>query len=249
MRDQYAGDISDLLKFAFLRALAGTERVLGVAWYYVPVHDGRADGRHLEWRNEPAWLTFDAQLHAGLSALPERSIAGLERAAIWPNGTVFHREPMPSRAGRNAWSAGKRAALEGADLVFLDPDNGLGRETKKHATFSEVRMLRRWGRAIVFISFPGRNKPHDEHLEELHRQLMQEAGTRNVVTLRTCVSLPRGDNSGYVPRQRWFTIVDADPRLYLTVRRFGKSLVASIPRVRARINASMSGKLNTSTWG
>ncbi len=40
MRDQYAGDISDVLKFAFLRALSGVDRALGIAWYYVPGHDG-----------------------------------------------------------------------------------------------------------------------------------------------------------------------------------------------------------------
>lgn len=34
MRDQYAGDVSDFLKFAFLRALAGEDRILGIAWYY-----------------------------------------------------------------------------------------------------------------------------------------------------------------------------------------------------------------------
>ena len=70
MRDQYAGDVSDVLKFAFLRALAGTDRTLGIAWYYAPGDDGRADGRHLEWQDEPAWQRLDPQLHAGLSMLP-----------------------------------------------------------------------------------------------------------------------------------------------------------------------------------
>jgi hypothetical protein len=41
MRDQYACDISDLLKFAFLRALAAHDRSLAVCWYYNPDHDGR----------------------------------------------------------------------------------------------------------------------------------------------------------------------------------------------------------------
>jgi hypothetical protein len=82
VRDQYAGDISDVLKFAFLRALADRDRTLGVARYYAPGDDGRVDGRHLEWRDEPAWRQLDAQVHAGLSTLSERSIAALERATI-----------------------------------------------------------------------------------------------------------------------------------------------------------------------
>jgi len=87
MRDQYAGDVSDVLKFALLRALVRQDRTLGVAWYYAPGDDGRPDGRHLEWRDEAAWRLLDAELHTGLATLPERSIAALERAAIWPNGS------------------------------------------------------------------------------------------------------------------------------------------------------------------
>jgi hypothetical protein len=64
MRDQYAGDVSDVLKFAFLRALTG---VLGIAWYYAARNDNRPDGKHIKWQSEPAWQRLDAQLHAGLS--------------------------------------------------------------------------------------------------------------------------------------------------------------------------------------
>ncbi len=140
MRDQYAGDISDFLKFAFLRALAGTNRTLGVAWYYVHGHDGRSDGQHIEWRGETKWQSLDAQLYVALSELPERSVAALEGVSILPNDTLFHRVPMPSRSERGEWSKEKRAALDGADLIFLDPNNGLGDETVKHATFSELRL-------------------------------------------------------------------------------------------------------------
>jgi hypothetical protein len=112
MRDQYAGDVSDVLKFAFLRALAAADRKLGVAWYYAPGDDGSPDGRHLEWINEPSWRLLDKELHAGLATLPERSVAALERAAIWPTGKLFHREPMPHLAERSAWGIRKRKALD-----------------------------------------------------------------------------------------------------------------------------------------
>jgi hypothetical protein len=166
MRDQYAGDVSDFLKFAFLRAVAGANRTLGIAWYYAPGDDGRPDGRHLEWRDEPAWRQLDEELHAGLTTLPSRSIEALERAVIWPKGVLFHREPVPPRAERSAWGTRKRSALDGADIVFLDPNNGLGRETQKHATFAEIRLLRKPERAIAFITFPGRMK-HDALLRQL----------------------------------------------------------------------------------
>jgi hypothetical protein len=154
MRDQYAGDVSDVLKFAFLRALAGADRRLGIAWYYVPGDDGRADGRHLEWRDEPAWRRLlDEELHTALKTLPERSVAALERAAILPTDTLFHREPVPPRGERrSAWGAGKRSTLDAARIVFLDPDTGIGEETEKYATYSEIQQLRKPERAIVIIS-------------------------------------------------------------------------------------------------
>jgi hypothetical protein len=236
MRDQYAGDLSDILKFSLLRALAGTDRTLGIAWYYVPGDDGRADGRHLEWRLEPAWQLVDAKLHAGLSTLPERSIAAMERADIWPPGTMFFREPVARGQFRDAWGERMREALASPDVVFLDPDNGLGGKTPKHATPEEIRILRKQGRAVVFISFPGRNMPHDDLLRRLHERLSIDGGATSVVTLRTSVSLPRGDGSPFlVQRQRWFTVVDADHELIERVRRFASTL-EGIPRVGARID-------------
>jgi hypothetical protein len=238
VRDQYAGDVSDVLKFAFLRALAGVDRTLGIAWYYAQGDDGRPDGRHLEWRHVAAWRLLDEELHKGLATLPERSIAALERAAIWPTGALFHREPIPPRGERSAWGTRKRSALKGADIVFLDPDNGIGAETKKHATFSEIQLLRKPGRAIVFITFPGRSMKHDALLRQLHERLAVKTGAENIVTLRTNVSAPRAKgSSSYVQRQRWFTVIDPDAELTARAQAFAAAL-ASIPRVRAELDGA-----------
>jgi hypothetical protein len=175
MRDQYVGDISDVLKFALLRRLAGKDRTVGVAWYYVPRHDGRADGRHTEWQTEPAWRSLDRELCVALATLPERSVAAVEEAPIWTDGTLFHREPMPAWHHREAWAYRKRQILDAADLVFLDPDNGLGLHSQKHASFAELAALRRAGRALAFITFPNRLGKHPAQIIELHKRLKAEA--------------------------------------------------------------------------
>jgi hypothetical protein len=232
MRDQYAGDISDFLKFAFLRALAGTDRTLGVAWYYAPGDDGRPDGRHLEWRSEVAWQQLDTELHSNLSALSERSIDALEHTAIWPQGVLFHRDPVV-QGQRTAWALKKRSDLYDADLVFLDPDNGLSeKSTLKHATFEDIKMLRQPGRAIVFITFPGRIK-HDILLKNLHDALAENAHAENSFTLRTSVRVTT-ESGHIVPRLRWFTIVDANQELVNRAALFAQKL-SSLPGVRAHL--------------
>lgn len=240
MRDQYVGDVSDALKFAFLSTLAGNDRRLGVAWYYVPGDDGKSDGRHVEWRDEPAWQQLDSVLHTGLSSLPERSVAALERAAIWPDTVMFHREPMPPFAGRPAWTSRLVQELRDADLVFLDPDNGIGTDPRKHATMAELQMLRVPGRAMVFISFPGRSLPHDQLVQRLHTQLAAGTGAQNILTLRTNVSVPRHPGSPFVvQRQRWFTIVDTDEVLVARAKDFARALQA-VPAVKAQLDHTPS---------
>ena len=202
------------LEVLIFEALAGNNRTLGIAWHYAPGDDGRADGRHLEWRDDPAWLDLDPQLHAGLCALPIRSVEALEQAAIWPVGAHFHRDPMPPRVTRLEWARLKRDTRAGADLVFLDPDNGLGEATEKHATFSELRLLRQLGRAVAFITFPGRSMKHDALVQHLHDRLAEETGADRILTLRTSVSVLRSAGSAFlVPRQRWFTVIDVDEAL------------------------------------
>jgi hypothetical protein len=235
VRDQYAGDVSDLMKFAFLRALVGPDRTLGIAWYYASGDDGRADGKHLEWRQDSTWRSLDPDLYDCLSVLSERSIAALERLTIWPKGCRFHSEPLPPREQRKAWAGRKLSALNGANIVFLDPDNGLGNDTTKHATFEELRLLRSPGRAIVFITFPGRNKPHDVLVRLLHERLSREAHVPRAITLRTNISVPRGDGArSYVQRQRWFTVVDPDDTLIFRARLFANSL-EPVPRVSVQV--------------
>ena len=117
MRDQYAGDVSDLLKFAFLRTLGADDKTIGVGWYYNPADDGRPDGRHREYCDEPKWASFDLTLWSALRKLPEQSVAALEKLPIWPMKTRFHRVPVPSTGNRQTWASEMGRALQEASAV------------------------------------------------------------------------------------------------------------------------------------
>jgi hypothetical protein len=217
MRDQYAGDISDLLKLALLRKLARDDRTIGVAWYYNSGHDGRSDGRHREYCDEPKWASLDEVILNALKKLPEQSVAALEKLSIWPAKTRFHRVPMADTGNRRGWADNMRKTLQDASIVFLDPDNGVGPATERHATIAEVAAMRRPGRAVVLIKFPGRQQKHSQQIEDYHNLLHDQAGTLSVVTACTCVWLKQ-------PRTRWFTIVDADSALIARAEDFAHLL-------------------------
>ena len=235
MRDQYAGDLSDLIKFSFLRALAASDRKLGVAWYYAPGDDGRPDGRHIEHRAETSWRALDADVHGALAALDGRSVAALEQLTVWPAETSFHRDAVP-RGRREGWLSGMRDALRSADLVFLDPDNGLGHDPEKHAQISDLHELAREGRTLVVIKFPGRTK-YETQISDVHAQL-QAAGFRGIATLRTNVSVPtHSDSRRVVQRPRFFTLISADETLIERTRLFAERF-SRLPNARASMHTA-----------
>lgn len=217
MRDQFAGDISDLLKFSLLCALAKSDRNIGVGWYFVPDNNGRPDGQHLQYRDEEKWKALDELVWKALKALPERSVQCLESLRFWPKGTRFHRVPIRVGAQRQQWFEAMKNHLAGCDLVFLDPDNGLGRADKLHATVDEVREMRQDKRSIVLIKFPGFVE-HYEQMKRCHRQLLETAGAESVFTIRTCVMIEGR------PRIRWFTIIDGAKELENRARGFADKL-------------------------
>lgn len=226
MRDQYAGDVSDLLKFALLRTLSAGDRTLGVGWYYNPEHDGRKDGCHREYCEEPKWKSFDADLLKALRKLPERSVNALEKLPIWPTKTRFHHNPVKSAENRDSWASDMKAALQETNIIFLDPDKGVGDASERHATFAEVAAMRQPGRAIVLIKFPKREE-HGRQTEEYHSLLQTKSGALSVVTVKTCVSVEILNKKGLlqeVPRVRWFTLVDADDALIERAKQFARKL-------------------------
>jgi hypothetical protein len=236
MRDQYVGDVSDLLKYALLRTLAATDRRLGVAWYYNPDCDGRNDGRHTEYLREDKWLALDGCVLNALRSLPERSVAAVERLPIWPAEVRFYREPVPASTSRAGWVASMAQQLEKCNLVFIDPDNGVGRLGRRHASFEEIRRLRRPGnRALVLIKFPARIR-FDEQEDAYHEALRANTGADEILTLRTSVTVVARSGRP-VPTFRWFTMLDLDDCLVSRFVDFARKL-DSIPGATAMVRTT-----------
>jgi hypothetical protein len=159
MQDRYAGDVGDFGKLALLRVLAPNRR-LGICWYLT---DGgrevNSDGRYLGYLDRPGrFRNLDAELFDALRhyrdelrAGRRRSVESLEQLDLLPRTTLFHRALCPRASARTAWASEMLASMGDADLVFLDPDNGLeGAEpTPKRVSLDELRLMRRPGRAVL----------------------------------------------------------------------------------------------------
>jgi hypothetical protein len=241
MRDQYAGDVTDMIKFSLLRALTGEGRTLGMAWYFVDESDGRRDGRHREYIDEPGWPELDPAVHAALARVPASSpsVARLEGdPSLWPQRVCFHRAPIVPTA-RAAWRAEMVAATRDATLVFADPDNGLGEDRVKHASADDVAALSIDGtRPVVFIHFPSRQGSHDEQDRRV-RSALVEVGfdDASVLTLRTTVRVPSQRSGHRVPRQRFFVIANADAELRERAGSFAARL-AAVPHAGANLRSA-----------
>ena len=171
MRHNYVGDEGDYAKLALLKALRG-KGTLGVNWYLTVHHEDNADGHklaHLKGRGDDDWSHLDADLLREMRKslrrweAGDRHISHLE-ALLMP-GAIFFGEELPTgadpaavrMAARERWHADALEALAGADIVFVDPDNGFevksrGRRSKwrcKYATYEEIGDYLSRGQAVV----------------------------------------------------------------------------------------------------
>ncbi len=217
MQDRYAGDIGDYGKFGMLRALASEGLSVGVNWYLVETPQQEAsvnDGQKLI----PERLTScDPALADTLLAIshgPGRSVRVLEQADLVPGASYFS-EPVPVD-GRPAWHARALAALAGADVVFLDPDNGLlvksvgkrSARAPKYTFYEEVADYVARGQSVVVYNHRSRKQP-DIYFDEICERLVDAVPQADDLL---AITFPRGSVRDYFA-------VCASPRHAKLIRR------------------------------
>lgn len=130
VKHQYVGDINDYRKYALLRALsAGGLNRIGVCWMLTP-SDGSMDGNQLSYLAKPEQhrhfdpTLFDILAHTATEPDRRRLQTIEDSGAI--AGAVYFNDMLPDdAAGRKAYMDACVSALDDAELVFFDPDNGL----------------------------------------------------------------------------------------------------------------------------
>jgi hypothetical protein len=144
VQDRYVADVGDYAKFGLLRSLAATtefssQLTVAIIWYLMPNETHNLDGKHTQYVYDERLRACDPDLHDRLSTIARRgvrSISSLETSGILPvDRTIYYSETVPNGEGhrwrrlqpdaRKLWFATAMNVSESADLVFLDPDNGL----------------------------------------------------------------------------------------------------------------------------
>ena len=155
MQNRYTGDSGDFGKYGLLRALSGQKQdstppllTLGVLWYLTPDESHNADGKHTAYldcskQRLNQYASCDHDLYRELEYLVHsgnRSVAAVQQSDIFrkdhttyfsdlldysqvqtrPNAITSARESY-----RRDWLEKARKALEGSQIIFLDPDRGL----------------------------------------------------------------------------------------------------------------------------
>jgi hypothetical protein len=196
MKNQYFGDVNDYRKYGLLRALQGGGLSLAVWWMLTP-NDGGSDGGFRRYVERPEdWRRFDPELYDWMaSALREPSqphVGLIEESGLLADAR-FVQDIVPDDAsGRARAGAAVERTVAGADLVFLDPDNGLEiaskqvgqRGSSKYATWSEVESLWAAGSSLLIYQH-FRRESRDEFAQRTMAEFASHTGAPLVASFRT----------------------------------------------------------------
>jgi hypothetical protein len=211
VQDKYVADIGDFGKYALLKHLR-RERAsrLGVVWYWVdPDHTDsehqKNDGKHINYLgvngNKPDLnlQRLDQNLFDQLRSLvtrDERRTQCVETYALIGNDTVFFSDSVSAATvgkKRNKWLSNALETVSHADIVFLDPDNGLASRERNGTKAKDAKYVLRdelidfWGtgtRALVLYHHPDRSTDHDTQILALTKELESFLPNSRVFPLR-----------------------------------------------------------------
>ena len=161
MQNRYAGDVGDFGKLGLLRISAHSGLKLGINWYLSEDEDHNNDGKHISYLTNPIYDACDPELRGKLGYMVygnQRSVRAMEEMDLMP-GCVYFSQVVPSSVkDRPGWHQQALLQLRNADMVFLDPDNGL--EVKsisssnhfKYVFRSEIEDYYTTGHSVIFYN-------------------------------------------------------------------------------------------------
>ena len=195
MKDQYFGDVGDYRKFSILRAFAKAGNNVLVCWMYT-LPDGRSDGRFVEYLSKPEWREFEPDifdfLHNAVMKEKVRKLSLIENSGLL-DGVSFFSEVLGEKlTHRQTFFGTLHQEAEEADLVFLDPDNGIEtasvksgkKNSERYVYWDELKQLSELGKSLLIYQHFGRQE-RNGFIQKTAQNVKQKLGTNNIISLRT----------------------------------------------------------------
>lgn len=199
MQDRYAGDIGDFGKFALLKELEEQKLTVGVNWYKTAslVFEKNSDGSFKQedgkYKDIPDKLkALDSELAEKLTAISDekngkRCLKALQDAKLLQNDIYYDRALSVKERSQWHQDALKFFNEKNADLVFLDPDNGLlvdsvGKESArsvKYAFYEEVLDYVKQEKSVLVYNHRSR-KPELQYFKDIEMKLQEEIAERDL---------------------------------------------------------------------
>lgn len=171
MKNQYVGDIGDFGKYSLLRAFSDRGIRVGVNWYLTE-DDGSNDGKFTGYLEKGDLRKYSPKVFDALKkvvAKPDKSVEDIEKSGILSDAIFFNEllkpvgTPGDREQERMSWFRESVYELERAELIFLDPDNGLfrnddasARGVEKYVLPEEVESYFLSGKNVVYYCHKGR---------------------------------------------------------------------------------------------
>ena len=184
MKAQYVGDIGDFGKVLLLKHLAGLGFKIGVNWLLTKNDETNA-GEHrdyIHYRAIDCLCCCDKSLLEGIAPLarkkrPKRTVSDLESLIRgFSANTAFYPEYFDGDVARRVCDdkAFEKLRPDMADLVFFDPDNGIGGETGAspyHVYLSDLRRYWERGQSLLIYHHLPQHNFAENAVRDLKEQL------------------------------------------------------------------------------
>ena len=172
MKNQYVGDIGDYGKYSLLRAFINAGVKIGINWYLTE-NDDSNDGKFTDYlKKKDEYRRYDQELFDVIKKIApkkNKSVMDIQDSGILP-GTVIYSDilhpigtPSDRRSTRERWFEESLLELKDADLIFMDPDNGLLEDDnasklggEKYVLPDEVEQYFNAGHNVVYYCHKGR---------------------------------------------------------------------------------------------
>lgn len=171
MKDQYVADIGDYGKYSLLKHFEDAGLRIGINWYLTEC-DGSHDGGKTRYLFDDNMRKYDQIVFDVLKRLygeNNRYISAVEKSRLFHSADYYNEKmefigtPSERKAQRDKWHDKGMTFLKDADLIFLDPDNGLftrnnttSKNTVKYVLPKEVFDYYKEGHNVVFYCHKGR---------------------------------------------------------------------------------------------